>query len=96
MSENVLDKKILKVLKDMPEFVETAMAASSDELKAIVLRSEQYICETEKAKQEDAELLKHREFVKEASAPYKETLKFLNAKIKYAIHLLQEKGENLE
>ena len=53
MSENVLDPKLQKVLKDMPEFVDTANAASADELKAIVLRSEQHISETEKAKQED-------------------------------------------
>ena len=96
MSDNVLDPKLQKVLKDMPEFVDTANAASAEELKAIVLRSEQHISETEKAKQEDEKLAAKIEEAKEMTAPYRETLKYLNAKIRYSIHLLQEKGENLE
>ncbi len=94
MSE--LDPKLAKALKDLPEFTDACQNYSADELKQLVLRSEQHIVDTEKAIQEDQKLNATKELLKELRAPYKDTLKVLAVKIKYAMHLLEERGAKPE
>jgi hypothetical protein len=85
-----------KVLKDLPEFKDTADAASTDELKKIVLDSEGNIYTIEKEKELDTKLNAAKELVKDYSGPYRDAIKVQTAKVKYALFLLEGKGVNLD
>ena len=88
-------EKWAKVLKDLPEFKESAEAASSDELKKIILTCEGNIYTIDKEKTADHKLNGAKELVKEYTAPYRDALKVQTAKIKYALFLLEGKGTEL-
>lgn len=89
-------EKWTKVLKEIPEFKDTADAASTDDLKKIVVDSEGNIYTIEKEKEVDTKLNGAQELVKEFSAPYRDAIKIQTAKIKYALFLLEGKGVNLD
>jgi hypothetical protein len=89
-------EKYAKVLKELPEFKDTADAASSDDLKKIIVQCEGNIYTIEKEKDDDAKLNSARELVKEYTAPYRDAIKVQTAKIKYALFLLEGKGEDLD
>lgn len=89
---NVFPAKWSKVLKDMPEFQETADAASTEDLQKIILTAEGNVYEIEKAKVEDTKLNAAKELVKEYTAPYRDGIKAQTARIKYALYLLEGKG----
>jgi hypothetical protein len=96
MSEpNVFPAKWAKVLKELPEFKETAEAASTEDLKKIVLTCEGNIYTIDKEKLQDVKLNGAKELVKEYTAPYRDALKVQTAKIKYALFLLESKGEEV-
>lgn len=88
-------EKWAKVLKELPEFKETADAASVEDLKKIIVTCEGNIYETDKAKDSDVKLNAAKECVKEFSAPYRDAVKVQTAKIKYALFLLEGKGEDV-
>jgi len=89
------DEKWAKVLKEIPEFKETADAASTDELKKIIVTCEGNIYTVDKEKSEDVKLNAAKEIVKELSAPYRDAVKIQTAKIKYALFLLEGQGVDL-
>lgn len=89
-------EKYAKVLKELPEFKDTADAASSDDLKKMIVQYEGNIYTIEKEKDDDAKLNSARELVKEYAAPYRDAIKVQTAKIKYALFLLEGKGEDLD
>lgn len=89
-------EKWAKVLKDLPEFKENADASSSDDLKKIIVTSEGNIYTIEKEKEENTHLNAAKDLVKEYSAPYRDAIKVQTAKIKYALFLLEGKGEELD
>jgi len=93
---NTFPEKWAKVLKDLPEFRDTADAASTDDLKKIIVTCEGNIYTVEKEKDDDVKLTGAKELVKEMSAPYKDALKVQMAKIKYSLFLLQGKGVDLD
>lgn len=96
MSEpNVFPAKWAKVLKELPEFKETAEAASAEDLKKIVLTCEGNIYTIDKEKLQDVKLNGAKELVKEYTAPYRDALKVQTAKVKYALFLLESKGEEV-
>jgi len=88
-------KKFAKALKEMPEFKDTADAASAEELKKTIILSEGNIFTIEKAKEDDTKLTATRELQKELSAPYSDAVKVQRAKIAYALFLLEGKGESI-
>lgn len=88
-------KKWAKVLEELPEFKDTADAASSDDLKKIIITCEGNLYTIEKEKEVDAKLNSAKELVKEYTAPYRDALKVQTAKIKYALFLLDGKGVDL-
>ena len=90
-----LPEKWAKVLKDLPEFRDAAEAASTDELKKIIVTCEGNIYTVENEKAEDIKLNAAKELVKENSAPYRDAIKVQTAKIKYALFLLEGKGVDL-
>lgn len=88
-------EKWAKVLKDLPEFKENADAASTEDLKKIIVTSEGNIYTIDKEKDDDTKLNAAKELVKEYSAPYRDAVKVQTAKIKYALFLLEGKGESV-
>jgi hypothetical protein len=85
-------KKWAKVLKGMPDFQETADAASIEDLKKTIVTAEGNVSTIEKALSEDVKINAAKEIIKDLSAPYRDALKCQMAKIKYAIFLLEGKG----
>lgn len=85
-----------KVLQSMPEFKDTADAASEEELKKILVMSEGNIYTIEQEKDADVKLNGAKDLVKEYSEPYRDAIKAQTAKIKYALFLLEGKGVNLD
>jgi hypothetical protein len=94
-SPTTFPEKWAKVLKDLPEFKDTADAASAEDLKKIIITCEGNIYTIDKEKEIDSKLNSAKELVKEYSAPYRDALKVQTAKIKYALFCLEGKGENL-
>ena len=88
--------KYAKVLKELPEFKDTADAASTDDLKKIIITCEGNIFTMEKEKDEDVKLNGAKELAKEYAAPYRDAAKVQMTKIKYALFLLESKGVNLD
>lgn len=89
-------EKWAKILKELPEFKDTADAASADDLKKIIISCEGNIYTIDKEKEVDDKLNGAKELVKEYSAPYRDALKVQMAKIKYALFLLEGKGVDLD
>ncbi len=90
--EVFFSEKWAKVIKELPEFKDTADAASPDDLKKIIVRCEGNISTIEKEKDSDVKLNAARELVSEASEPYRSAIKAETAKIKYSVFLLEGKG----
>jgi hypothetical protein len=88
--------KYYKVISKLPEFKETADAASVEDLKKIVVECEGNIYTIEKAMAEDIKLTGAKELVKQYSEPHRDGLKAQTAKIKYALFLLEGKGVDLD
>jgi hypothetical protein len=91
-SPSTFPEKWAKVLKDLPEFKDTADAASADDLKKMIVTCEGNISNIENSKAEDVKLNGARELVKEMSAPYRDAIKCQQCKVKYALFCLQGKG----
>lgn len=85
-------EKWAKVIKELPEFKDTADAASTEDLKKIIVTSEGNIFNIEKEKEADVKLNAAKELVKDHSAPYRDAAKVQMAKVKYALFLLEGKG----
>ena len=85
-------KKYAKVLKDMPEFKETAEAASTEDLKKIIVTAERNISTIERSKDEDVKINAAKEIIKDLGGPYRDALKCQLTKIRYACFLLEGKG----
>lgn len=89
-------EKWLKVIDKLPEFKDTADAASTDDLKKIIVTCEGNIYTTDQEMAADVKLTGAKEFVKQYSEPYREAIKAQTAKIKYALFLLEGKGVDLD
>ena len=89
-------EKWAKVLKSLPEFKDIADAAGVEDLKKIIYQCEGNIYTIDKEKDSDHKLNGAKELVKEYSGPYSDALKVQTAKIKYALFLLEGKGEDLD
>lgn len=92
----VLPEKWAKVIKDLPEFKDTADAASTDELKKIIVTCEGNLYTIEKEQEDDHKLTAAKEMVKDLSGPYRDAKKVQQAKIQYALFLLEGKGVDLD
>jgi hypothetical protein len=90
-----LAKKWDNIIKKMPEFKDTADAASVEDLKKIIVECEGNIYTIEKNMGEDSKLAGAKEVVKELSEPYRDAKKTQQAKIQYALFLLESKGAEL-
>lgn len=89
-------EKWAKILQTIPEFKDIADAADTVELKKIIIQSEGNVSVIEREKTADMKINAAKEIVKEHSAPYRDALKVQMTKIKYALYLLEGRGENLD
>jgi hypothetical protein len=89
-------EKWMKVLKNLPEFKDTADAASEEELKKIIVQSEGNIYDVDKEMSTNVKLNSAKELVKDFMAPYKDARRSQNCKIQYALFLLEGKGVDLK
>lgn len=89
-------QKWWKVILELPEFKDTADAASVEELKKTIVECEGNIYTIDQEKEEDIKLAGAKDIVKELSAPYRDAVKAQTAKIKYALFLLEGKGVDLD
>ncbi len=85
-----------KIIKDLPEFKEIADSASQEDLKKIIVSCEGNIYTIDREKSNDSKLNSAKELAKEYAAPYRDAVKVQTAKIKYALYLLENRGEDLD
>ena len=88
--------KYAKVLKEMPEFKDSADAASTDDLKKMIITQEGNSYTVEKEKSSDEKYLAAKELCKEFAAPYRDAQKMLRCKIQYCLFLLEQNGIELD
>lgn len=85
-----------KIVKKMPEFKETADAASVEDLKKMIVTCEGNVYTIDKEEESDEKLNAAREVAKDLSGPYRDARKVQQAKIQYALLLLEGKGVDLD
>jgi hypothetical protein len=91
-----LPKKWDNIIKKLPEFKDAADAASVEDLKKIIVDCEGNIYTIEKEMDADTKLAGAKEDVKTFSEAYREAKKAQQAKIQYALLLLEGKGVELD
>jgi hypothetical protein len=91
-----LAKKWDNLLKKMPEFKSLAEAADVDGLKKIIVEAEGNIYTANKEEEEDIKLASAKELAKTLAEPHRDAKKFQQAKIQYALLLLEGKGVDLD
>ena len=85
---------IKKIIAKLPAgFAEEAAGLSATQLRAEIIKAETAIRWTEQEKAADEKLSGARSLVKDLSAPYNEAKGAQTAKIKYSLHVLEERGE---
>jgi hypothetical protein len=95
VSTTGLAKKWDDIIKKLPEFKDAADAASVEELKKIIVECEGNLYTIDKEQEADATLAGYKDAVKEAMGPYRDGKKAQQAKIQYALLLLEGKGVDL-
>lgn len=81
-----------KVQKEQPEFVAEVESASVEQLDARLAQLAKDIEAVNDAKEADEELEQAREKASQLAAPYSESRKALQAKSRYIVELLKDKG----
>lgn len=88
------DKELKKVLKQLPtQYADDVNGFDRDRLRGEIIKSEVALHEVRVAEGNDDELTREKEKVKELAGPYRDAKKAQTAKIKYLLHLLEERGE---
>lgn len=75
-----------------PEYMETVDGANTEEIKKMILSSERNIYDIEHEKENNAELLKLKEELKNITAPFSEAKQTETAKIKYCFYTLGQRN----
>lgn len=91
-----LPKKWDDIIKKMPEFKDTADAASVEDLKKIIVECEGNIYTVNKEEEADVKLSAARDMVKTLAEPYRDAKKHQQAKIQYSLLCLESKGVDLD
>lgn len=86
---------IKKIIAKLPTgFVEDAAGMDGDALRAAIVRAEELVRETEREQGQDEKLAGAREIVRDIMGGYNDAKRAQRAKIAYALHLLEERGES--
>lgn len=85
---------IKKIIAKLPVgFAEDAAGMDADALRAEIIKSETSLRTTDQEMKANEKLTGARELVKDFMAPYNEAKKAQRAKIAYALHVLEERGQ---
>jgi hypothetical protein len=87
-------KRWAKIIEEMPEFKSEAQQMDAVELKKVIVDCSKKVSEIEKAKDEDLDLKSLQEQLKEASSGYKQITKENEAKKRFAVYLLESRGDS--
>lgn len=86
--------KLKSLISKLPTgYQEEADTMSADELRAEIVKAEASVREVEASMAADTKLTAARELVKDLSGGYNDAKSAQRAKIGYALHILDEKGE---
>ena len=86
---------IKKIIAKLPTASsKTRPGLDGDALRAAIVRAEERIRETEREQGQDEKLAGAREIVKDLAGAYNDAKRAQRAKIAYALHLLEERGES--
>lgn len=86
---------IKKIIAKLPTgFVEEAAGMDGDALRAAIVRAEELVREVEREQGQDEKLAGAREIVRDIMGGYNDAKRAQRAKIAYALHLLEERGES--
>lgn len=86
---------IKKVIAKLPVgFAEEAAGMGGDQLRAEIIRAEESLREVEREMGADEKLQGAREIAKDIAGSYNDAKRAQRAKIAYALHLLDERGES--
>lgn len=86
---------IKKIIAKLPVgFVEDAAGMDGDALRAAIVRAEELVREVEREQGQDEKLQGAREIVKDLARGYNDAKRAQRAKIAYALHVLEERGES--
>ena len=88
-------EKWFKIVQKLPEFKEAADAASVEDLKKMIVEAEGNIYTINQDEVADVKLSSAKEIAKDLSSIYRDGRKSQNAKIQYALFLLEGKGVEL-
>lgn len=84
-----------KIIQTLPEFKESADSSSEQDLKKVIVTCEGNLYTVNQEEAADSKLSGVKELIKEYSGPYKDAKKVQQAKIQYALFLLEGKGVDL-
>lgn len=85
---------IKKIIAKLPVgFAEDAAGMNADQLHAAIIAAETSLRNVEQEMKANEKLTGARELVKDFMAPYNEAKKTQRAKIAYALHVLEERGQ---
>jgi len=85
---------ILKILAKLPAgYAEDVAGFDTGRLQTEVLKCETNIRQVEQEKEADEKLSGAKSLVKDLSAPYRDAVAAQRAKIKYLLHVLEERGQ---
>ena len=85
---------IKKIIAKLPVgFAEEAAGMDGDALRSVIVAAETSIREVEREQGADEKLQGAREIVKDIMGGYNDAKRAQRAKIAYALHLLEERGE---
>lgn len=85
---------IKKIIGRLPTgFAEDAAGMDADALRAAIIAAETSLRTTDQEMKANEKLTGARELVKDFMAPYNDAKKAQRAKIAYALHVLEERGQ---
>ena len=85
---------VMKILAKLPPgYAEDIAGYDKSRLQAEVLQSETNIRQVETEKENDEKLNGAKSLVKDLAGPYRDAVSAQRAKIKYVLHLLDERGQ---
>lgn len=96
MEDIKFPKKFQKKLETFaPEYMETVDGANTDDIKKMILSAENNIYQIDHEKENNEELLKMKEALKEITEPFTEAKTTEAAKIKYCLFTLGQRNIKL-
>jgi len=85
-----------KIQEELPEFYDSAMGMTAEELKNQLARDAVYRVENQMARKADEELQRAKDQASFLASPYNDAEKMLKLKAEFIKKMLDEKGGNVE